>query len=102
MDEQNAQTESHRGLMQVHDADSCLMATDDSNIVSEQQQQQYKTNPSSPVQSREASQSVPTFAVYTSESKPTSASHPTQLKLAGYLDICLFYCFFLNLFCNLD
>lgn len=82
VDEQNAQTESHRGLMQVHDADSCLMATDDSNIVSEQQQQQYKTNPSSPVQSREASQSVPTFAVYTSESKPTSASHPTQLKLA--------------------
>ena len=75
--------------MQVHDAESCLMATDDSNILSEQPHQ-YKTSPSSPVQSREASKSVPTFAVYTSESKPTSASHPTQLKLAGHLNRILF------------
>ncbi|CAI9736844.1 diacylglycerol kinase delta-like isoform X2 [Octopus vulgaris] len=72
VDEQNAQTESQCGLIQPE-------AALDSNILCEQSQQFPSSNS---VQGLEVSQSVPTFAVYTSESKPAANAHPAQLKLA--------------------
>ncbi|GAB1605280.1 diacylglycerol kinase delta-like isoform X1 [Argonauta hians] len=79
VDEQNAQTESQCGLMRseaAQDQDSLGL---DSNILCEQSQ---KFPSSNSVQCLEVSQSVPTFAVYTSESKPAANAHSNQMKLA--------------------